>query len=107
VTLCFDLEASPSLTDAQKERVRRRLGTRLSKAGLLRVVCGKHRSQAANRALATERFAGLLRSALARSKVRRKRGVPAADKRRRLEDKKRRGRLKKDRSAPSLTDRET
>ena len=65
---------------------------------MLRVVCRRHRSQAANRREAIERFAELLRSALQRPRRRRKTGIPAAANRRRLEDKKRRGELKRRRS---------
>ena len=49
VTVLFDLDGSPSLSEAQKERVRERLPTRITKAGVLWVVSQKHRSQKANR----------------------------------------------------------
>ena len=107
VTLYFDLEASPSLTASQKARIRRRLATRVSKSGLLRVVSRKHRSQAANRAVALERFAELLRGALRRETPRRKTRVPRAEKRRRIEQKKRRANLKRQRARPGIRDRET
>jgi ribosome-associated protein len=107
VTLYFDIDASPSLTSSQKGRLRRRLGTRVSKAGLLRVVSRKHRSQAANRRAAEERLAELLRDALRRRRVRRKTAVPTAERRRRMEEKKRRAKLKRDRGKPSIKDRET
>jgi len=104
VTLRFDLDASPSLTDGQKHRVRHRLATRVSRDGVLRVVCRRHRSQLANRREAIERFSELLRSALQRPRRRRKTGVPAAAKRRRLEDKKHRGELKRRRSGPGAAE---
>jgi ribosome-associated protein len=104
VTLRFDLDASPALTDGEKHRVRRRLSTRVSRDGVLRVVCRRHRSQIANRREAIERFAELLRSALQRPRRRRKTGIPGAAKRRRLEDKKRRGELKRRRSGPGADD---
>jgi len=104
VTLRFDLDASPSLTDGQKHRVRHRLATRVSRDGVLRVVCRSHRSQLANRREAIERFSELLRSALQRPRRRRKTGVPAAAKRRRLEDKKHRGELKRRRSGPGAAE---
>ena len=100
VTLRFDLDASPSLTESQKHRVRRLMATRVSRDGVLRVVSRRHRSQLANRREAVERFADLLRGALQRPRRRRKTRIPAAAKRRRLEDKKHRGELKRRRSGP-------
>jgi ribosome-associated protein len=104
VTLRFDVMRSPSLTLAQKRRVGERLKTRMSGEGILRVVCRKHRSQAANRAEAVERFVVLMRTALKRTKPRARTTVPAAEKRRRLEQKRRRGSLKRERR---LTDPDT
>jgi ribosome-associated protein len=98
ITLQFDVEGSPSLSAAQKARLRQVLATRINRDGVLRVACGRHRSQAANRAEALERFAGLLRRALARRKRRRATAVPAAEKRKRLEQKRRRARLKRERA---------
>lgn len=64
VELVFDLEGSPSLTDAEKSRARRRLRSRLDAEGRLRVVAQDERSQARNRVLARERLRELLRGAL-------------------------------------------
>ncbi len=65
VELTFDLEGSPTLTDAERELARRRLRSRLDADGRLRVVAQDERSQYRNRRLATERFCTLMRSALA------------------------------------------
>jgi len=94
VTLFFDVAGSPSLIPAQKHRIRERLATRVNKEGVLRVVCGRNRSQAANRREAVDRFAELLRQALKRPRLRRKTGVPKKERKRRLEDKKHRARRK-------------
>jgi ribosome-associated protein len=64
VTLAFDVASSPSLTDEQRERIRTRLATRISKDGVLRVISQRHRTQGANRAAALERFVALLAAAL-------------------------------------------
>jgi ribosome-associated protein len=64
VTLLFDLEGSPSLTEEQKRLLHTRLSSRINKEGVLRVVSQKHRTQAANRASASERFAELVAEAL-------------------------------------------
>ena len=101
MTLYFDVAASPSLSEAQKQRY---LATRISKDGVLRVVSQKYRSQAANRTAATERFVTLLREALTPVSVRRKTAVSSAAKRRRLEEKKYRSRLKQQRTQKTAWD---
>jgi len=89
VEAVFDVEASSALTDGQKRRV-------LAKAGpVLRAVAQDERSQLRNRELATGRLVATLREAL---RVERKR-VPTkptkAAKERRLDDKRRRGEVKR------------
>jgi ribosome-associated protein len=89
VEALFDVEASDALTDAQKRRV-------LAKAGpVLRAIAQDERSQLRNRELARERLVAALREAL---RVERRR-VPtkptAAARERRLEDKRRRGQVKR------------
>ena len=98
VMLLFGLADSPSLTDDQKQRISARLRTRISKDGILRVVCQKHRSQSANKEAAVERLAELLKEALVRQKPRKKTKVSRAAKERRLEDKRRRSRVKRQRA---------
>lgn len=101
VTLRWNLEESGALDARQKARVRGRLGARLTNAGELLVHAQQHRSQAANRALAGERLAELLRDAL-RPVKRRKRTRPTrASRERRLQEKARRGKLKRERSGPA------
>jgi ribosome-associated protein len=65
VELVFDLDGSPTLTEAERTRARRRLRTRLDGEGRLRVVAQDERSQHRNRRLATERFCAIMRDALA------------------------------------------
>ncbi|MGZ4430928.1 MAG: alternative ribosome rescue aminoacyl-tRNA hydrolase ArfB [Gaiellales bacterium] len=65
VELSFDLEGSPSLTDAERARARRRLRGRLDSQGRIRVAAQDERSQLRNRELAMQRFAELMREALA------------------------------------------
>ena len=100
VTVLFDLAGSASLSDEQKARVRRRLPTRITKAGVLRVVAQKHRSQSANRDEARARLARLLGAALTPRRARKPTRPSRRAKRRRLEDKRRRGRLKSLRRRP-------
>ena len=65
VELVFDLDGSPTLTDAERALARRRLRRRLDADGRVRVVAQDERSQYRNRRLATERFCELMRAALA------------------------------------------
>jgi len=65
VELVFDLAGSPSLTEEERDRARRRLRSRLDSEGRLRIVAQDERSQSRNRALAVERFAETMRHALA------------------------------------------
>ena len=88
VEAVFDVEASESLTDAQKRRVIERAGA------VLQAIAQDERSQARNRELALERLAAQLREAL---RVRRRRVATeptTAAKERRLEEKRRRSQLK-------------
>jgi ribosome-associated protein len=98
VTLRFDLAASPSLSDEQRSRLRERLATRITRAGILHVTSQKHRSQSANREAAVERFAELLGEALREEAPRKKTRVSRAAKRRRVDEKKRHGQRKQERA---------
>lgn len=104
VTLAFDLENSPTLSDEMKERLKPRLSRHLNGDGVLKVVSGKYRSQVANRRAVVERFIDLLSSALHIPKSRRRTAVPASQKRRRLRDKTHRSRVKDARTAPVLAE---
>jgi ribosome-associated protein len=94
VEAVFDVEASTALSDAQKRRV-------IGKRGpVLRAVAQDERSQLRNKELARERLVAALRDAL---RVERRR-VPtkpsAASRKKRLEDKRRRGEVKQLRKPP-------
>jgi ribosome-associated protein len=98
VTLWFDVINSPSLSPEQKELIMRRLGSRMSKDGVLRVISQQTRSQLANREVAIARFVDLLRVALRQEKTRKKTHVTKTAKLRRLEEKRQRSFLKRRRS---------
>jgi ribosome-associated protein len=102
VTLFFDVGNCHSLSDAQKRRIRTCLKTRIDKNGVLRVVSQKHRTQKANREAAVERLQGLLADALKPRPVRKKTKIPHAVNQRRLEEKRRRSLLKKQRARRNL-----
>ena len=95
VTLLFDVDASSSLSEEQKTLITRRLANRISRDGVLRVSSQRHRSRSANQRDALRRFASLLEGALRERRKRRRTRVPSSEKKRRLEAKRRRSRVKK------------
>jgi ribosome-associated protein len=97
VTLLFDVPASRALSAEEKQLVLTRLATRISRSGVLRVTSQRFRSQAANREAAIERFAELLRIALAQAPARRPTTASASAGERRLAEKKRQARRKLER----------
>jgi ribosome-associated protein len=99
VTIEADVDALP-LTEEQKELVRRRLATRINRAGYLHVTSQAERSQIANRDRALDRMEELLRDALHEQKPRRPTRVSRGHKEKRLESKKRHAEKKRLRSRP-------
>jgi ribosome-associated protein len=91
VEATFDVEASAALTPVQKQRVIARAGP------VLRAVAQDERSQWRNRELATERLVEALREALRVPRKRRATKPSKAAVERRLEQKRRRGELKRQR----------
>jgi len=104
VTLKFDIEASRSLSGAQKTRIAEGLATRITKDGVLRVTSQRHRTREANRHAAIGRFIKLIDDALEVRAPRKKTRVSRAAKRRRLEGKKRRSDVKRMRRSPKMDD---
>ena len=98
VTLFFDVANTISFSDEQKKQILKRLATRADKDGVIRVVSQKYRTQKANRRVAIERLVELLREALRKKPARKKTKVPEWAKQRRLEEKKRRSMLKRQRA---------
>ena len=104
VTLFFDLDNCPLLSDDERRRIRARLAGRLSSDGRVRVVSQRHRSQTANRDAAEHRLAELLTEALAVPKRRRPTRPTAASRHRRLTAKRQRGETKRLRQRPRGAD---
>ncbi len=100
VTLSFDVENTPSLFREQKEKIRRRLSTRVCKEGILRVVSQQYRTQLANRKAAVKRFSEVLGEALQELPQRRRSRPTQTSKNRRLKEKMQRGQLKRLRANP-------
>jgi ribosome-associated protein len=95
VEAVLDVEASTSLTARQRRRV-------VAKAGpVLRAVAQDERSQARNRELAVERLVAKLADALHVERQRRPTRPTAASRERRLDSKRRRSKVKRNRATPS------
>ncbi|MCC7162012.1 MAG: aminoacyl-tRNA hydrolase [Anaerolineae bacterium] len=94
VQLRFDARQSPSLTDPVRERLLRLAGSRAKADGVITIQARRHRTQEQNREDARERLADLIRRALEPPKPRRVTKVSRAAQARRVDDKKKRGRLK-------------
>jgi ribosome-associated protein len=97
--LRFDARRSPSLPEDVRERLVLIAGKRMTSDGILVIHARRFRSQEGNRQDAWDRLAELIRKALVRPVVRRRTKPSRAAKMRRLEEKKRRGELKKTRGA--------
>jgi ribosome-associated protein len=105
IELVFDLDGSPTLTDAERALARRRLRRRVDADGRVRVVAQDERSQLRNRRLATERFCELMRAALRPPPPPRRPTAPTRSAREeRLESKRREGERKRMRRAPGPED---
>jgi len=94
VQLRFDARHSPSLPNDVAIRLMRLAGKRLTKEGVIVIVAQQHRDQTRNRAEARERLADMIRQAAVRPVPRRATKVPKAEKKRRVEGKKHRSRIK-------------
>jgi ribosome-associated protein len=95
VEAVFDVEASETLSDAQKRRLQTKSGP------VLRAVSQDERSRLRNRELALERLAAAIRAGLHVERKRRPTKPTAAARKRRLEGKKRRGTVKRLRRPPA------
>jgi ribosome-associated protein len=99
VQLRFDARHSPSLPERVRRRLERIAGSRLTRDGVIVITASAHRTQDANRRDALARLVAMIRDAAARPKFRVKTRPSQAAKKRRLDSKAKRGRLKRTRSA--------
>ena len=104
VTLRFNVDASEVLSIDQRRLIRSRLATRINKEGILQVTSQRTRSQELNRADVQERFAELLRDALHKEPPRIPTRVSRAAKIKRVEEKKKRTKIKVARSRKGWDD---
>jgi len=96
VEAVWNLDES-GLSDAAKATVRAALASRLAGDGTIRVVSQRFRSQSRNRDAAVERLRALVEAALAPRRVRRPTKATASARAARIESKKRRGAVKRER----------
>ena len=102
ITLFFDVANCPSFSEVQKRQILSHLATRADKNGLIRVISQRFRTQSANRRAAVERLQQLLADSLKTKPVRKKTRIPYAAKQQRLEQKRRRSMLKRQRANRNL-----
>jgi ribosome-associated protein len=100
VELLFDVAHSPSLDDAQRERMTAGLKRYMDSEGTLHLVSQASRSQAQNRQEVIARFQALVARALKPRKRRRRTRVPRAERERRLAEKRSQGEKKRLRRPP-------
>ena len=97
VQLRFDAGHSPSLPADVRRRLKRLAGRRMTADGVLVIDARRHRSQKQNRQDALDRLKDLLQAAAQPPRTRRPSKPSAASRRRRLENKRQRARLKQSR----------
>ena len=88
IELTFNLENSNALSEREKELLKTKLSSRLTKENKLILFCDETRSQHRNKDLAIKRFLELLKTNLIRPKIRRKTKPSKASIKKRLESKK-------------------
>ena len=71
IELTFDLENSLSLSENEKELLKAKLSSKLTKENILILFCEETRSQHRNKDIAIKRFLGVLKANLIRPKRRR------------------------------------
>jgi ribosome-associated protein len=95
--LRFDVRNSPSLPEDVRARLSRLAGKMLTAEGILIIEAKRYRSQEQNRQDAIQRLVELIRKAAEKPKVRRRTKPSQASIQKRLEEKRRRGEIKRQR----------
>ena len=104
VQLRFDVARSPSLSDAVKTRLKKLAGSRLTTDGVIVITASSFRTQAAHRKDAIDRLVALIDAASHRPKFRVPTKVSKTVKKRRTDEKTKRGSVKqlRGKAAPHL-----
>jgi ribosome-associated protein len=98
VQLRFDARNSPSLPGGVRARLEQIAGSKLTKDGVVVITANRHRTQDANRKDALDRLVDMIRQAAVKPKYRVKTRPSLGAKKRRLDSKTKRARLKRTRS---------
>jgi ribosome-associated protein len=101
IELSFDLENTLSLSNSEKELLKTKLSSKLTKENILILFCEETRSQHRNKEIAIKRFLALLKTNLIRPKKRQKTKPSKGALKRRVETKKRTSMKKVLRKKPS------
>ena len=104
VQLRFDVRGSPSLPEEVRSRLMTLAGRRVSEEGILVIEAKRFRSQDRNRRDAVDRLCSLIRQAAREPRGRRATRPGSAARESRLQEKKRRSALKKQRNRPEVRD---
>jgi len=104
VQLRFPVRASASLPEPVKARLVQQLGRRLTREGELVITARRFRSQERNREDAIERLVEMVRHAAQPPRKRRKTAPSRAARERRMADKRKRGERKRERGRPLGSD---
>jgi ribosome-associated protein len=99
VELLFNVANSSSLNDDQRARIMRALDSHIDMQGIMHVTSDRFRSQYLNREDAVTRFVMLLQHALRPLKTRKPTRIPHSVREHRLQEKKHRGEIKRQRSS--------
>lgn len=102
VQLRFDVANSPSLPADVKSRLIKLAGKRMTQEGVLIIEARRYRTQEGNREDAIQRFSELVGKALEKPKKRKPTKPSRASKEKRLQEKKRRGEIKRARGKGSF-----
>lgn len=99
IEITWNIRASRSLTDEQRERLLAKLASRLSEEGEIRIVASDTRSQLRNREHAEKKLADLMARSLTVKKKRKPTRRPRAANEARLTEKKKHSEKKRERRA--------
>lgn len=102
VTLHWNIEDTQALEENRRRRLKNRLSSHINSDGVLQISAADERSQHRNRKIARERLAELVEEGLEKPKRRIPTRPSRSSKRRRLKNKRHRGRIKKLRQSPEV-----
>ena len=102
VVLTFDLNASQSLSEEEKELISHKLKSKLTLENILILNCDEDRSQLKNKEIVTKRFLEIITKALIIPKTRKPTKIPRSVIEKRLKNKASNSEIKQNRKKPDL-----